>query len=134
MHFAVSLVQYFLMVFSCPHLTSVARVLLLSLLGGISYRALLPHVDNHNKAFNRLLTNNCNSPQRKKKKKKVKSSPTDGPISGSDDSSSGDDDDDDDEIDTVSTSSSGSNVYLPGFLDDPQMVQGRHRHVMIGEN
>ncbi len=119
---------------SNSHLTSVARVLLLSLLGGISYRALLPHVDNHNKAFNRLLTNNCNSPQRKKKKKKVKSSPTDDPISGSDDSSSGDDDGDDDEIDTVSTSSSGSNVYLPGFLDDPQMVQGRHRHVMIGEN
>jgi len=97
---------------------------------GISYRALLPQADNHNKAFNRLLTSNRNTPK-KKKKKNAKVSPRDGPSSG-DDSLSGDGHDEDD-IDTSSTSSSDSNTYLPGFLDDPQMVQGRHRHVMIGD-
>jgi len=67
------------------------------------------------------------------------------------------DDDDDYELDDddavgennsdSSTSSQGSlsdmssssedenlgNSYIPGFLDDPEMVQGRHRHVMVGD-
>jgi hypothetical protein len=33
----------------------------------------------------------------------------------------------------MSTSSVESDEYVPGFLDDPEMVQGRHRHVMIGD-
>jgi len=37
-----------------------------------------------------------------------------------DDSSDSSDEEDDD-------------IYVPGFLDDPEMRQGRHRHVMIGD-
>lgn len=38
-----------------------------------------------------------------------------------------------DNDDDISTSSDESDAYVPGFLDDPEMVQGRHRHVMIGD-
>ena len=54
-----------------------------------------------------------------------------------------DDDDDDGEssissmstVSSVSSSSSEESIfsYKPGFLDDPDMVQGRHRHVMVGD-
>ena len=71
---------------------------------GTSYRALLPRVEKKNKSFNLLL-------------KQDKEDET-GPESDSDD---------------VSTSSDESDAYVPGFLDDPEMVQGRHRHVMIGD-
>jgi len=45
-------------------------------------------------------------------------------------------DDSGDSDDDVSTSSSSeeSTFYQPGFLDDPSMVQGRHRHVMVGDH
>ena len=26
-----------------------------------------------------------------------------------------------------------SDAYVPGFLDDPEMVQGRHRNVVVGD-
>lgn len=71
---------------------------------GTSYRALLPRVERKNRAFNRLMTQ-----------------PEDNEEMGSD---SGSD---------VSTSSDESVAYVPGFLDDPEMVQGRHRHVMLGD-
>ena len=32
-----------------------------------------------------------------------------------------------------SSSSDEEDAYVPGFLDDPEMRQGRHRHVMIGD-
>jgi len=38
-----------------------------------------------------------------------------------------------DEDSLSSSSSEDSTSYYPGFLDDPQMVQGRHRHVMVGD-
>lgn len=39
-----------------------------------------------------------------------------------------------DELSQYSTSSSEeSTTYYPGFLDDPEMTFGRHRHVMVGD-
>lgn len=40
---------------------------------------------------------------------------------------------DDDSSIISSSSSEDSIVYEPGFLDDPNMKQGKHRHVMIGD-
>lgn len=40
---------------------------------------------------------------------------------------------DDDELSSSSESSEDSDVYAPGLLDDPNMVLGRHRTVMIGD-
>ena len=40
---------------------------------------------------------------------------------------------DDTGSDSDSEVSTSSDEYVPGFLDDPEMVQGRHRHVMIGD-
>jgi hypothetical protein len=45
-------------------------------------------------------------------------------------------DDDDDELSVASTSSDEDDpddTYAVGLLDDPEMVQGRHRNVMIGD-
>jgi len=51
----------------------------------------------------------------------------------------------DNDVSSIISSSSGSSSdegegeedegggYVPGFLDDPQMVQGRHRNVMVGD-
>lgn len=39
----------------------------------------------------------------------------------------------DDDSSISSSSSEDSIVYEPGFLDDPNMKQGKHRHVMIGD-
>lgn len=35
--------------------------------------------------------------------------------------------------DEISSSSEESTTYYPGFLDDPEMTKGRHRHVMVGD-
>ena len=35
--------------------------------------------------------------------------------------------------DEFSSSSEESTSYYPGFLDDPEMTKGRHRHVMVGD-
>jgi hypothetical protein len=78
---------------------------------GTSYRALLPRVEKKNKSFN-LLFKQHNQPHKEE---------------GETDESDGSESDD------VSTSSDESDAYVPGFLDDPEMVQGRHRHVMIGD-
>ena len=72
---------------------------------GTSYRALLPRVEKKNKSFNRFL-----HPEQDKE------------------GETGSDSDSD-----QSTSSDESDEYVPGFLDDPEMVKGRHRHVMIGD-
>ena len=44
-----------------------------------------------------------------------------------------DDDDDDDDDDVDSDDAEGEDTYRAGLLDDPEMVQGRHRNVMIGD-
>lgn len=109
----------------------------LNLSGGISYRALLPQVDKQSKAFNWLLVGQSSSSANKKgkEKKKKATSPRgkDRSNSLSDDDSSSSPDTGNEETASVSSSSEESGTYVPGFLDDPQMVQGRHRHVMVGD-
>jgi hypothetical protein len=73
---------------------------------GTSYRALLPRVEKKHNSFRRILHRNTQDKQDE---------------TGSDSDSE------------ISTSSDESDEYVPGFLDDPEMVQGRHRHVMIGD-
>ena len=94
--------------------------------GGISYRALLPQGEKQNKAFNRLLGGHM-SPREKRPKKSKPSTPRD--RDHYDNSSSSCEDNDD----TASVSSEESASYFPGFLDDPLMVQGRNRNVMLGD-
>lgn len=89
----------------------------------------MPQVEDHNKAFNRLIASSGPSSIKKKRKDRKKSPRGNDRSSGDDNSSFSDDGNDG----NASTSSSDSNTYFPGFLDDPQMVQGRHRHVMIGK-
>jgi hypothetical protein len=48
-------------------------------------------------------------------------------------SRSNDNEEDDNESISTTSSSDESDAYTPGFLDDPEMVQGRHRHVMVGD-
>mmetsp|Transcript_9630 Transcript_9630/g.26633 ORF Transcript_9630/g.26633 Transcript_9630/m.26633 type:complete len:611 (-) Transcript_9630:2601-4433(-) len=89
---------------------------------GISYRALLPrkHYRHHdspfmeetNPAFNRFLHNN-NDANKTGADLRMENDGDDGSLS--------------------SHSSDDSDVYEPGVLDDPAMVLGRHRHVMIGD-
>lgn len=86
--------------------------------------------DKQSKAFNRLLTSTPPTMNKKDKKTKTKS-PRHDDSSISDDDSSTDDSDRDD--DTASVSSVDSDIYVSGFLDDPQMSQGRHRNVMVGD-
>lgn len=81
---------------------------------GTSYRALLPRVEKKNKSFNLLLGQHKHPQEHKEDDESDRSDRVD---------------DDDDE----STSSDESDAYVPGFLDDPEMKQGRHRHVMIGD-
>ncbi len=90
---------------------------------GISYRALLPNeVAKPNRAFNRLLAGSRGPEEMKRK------SPTSG--KHSDSSMSGDSYDSDDDSES---SSEESGTYVCGFLDDPEWVSGRHRHVMVGD-
>jgi hypothetical protein len=72
---------------------------------GTSYRALLPRVEKKNKSFNRFLHRERDQEDETGSDSDIK----------------------------VSTSSDESDEYVPGFLDDPEMVKGRHRHVMIGD-
>mmetsp|Transcript_15780 Transcript_15780/g.34153 ORF Transcript_15780/g.34153 Transcript_15780/m.34153 type:complete len:935 (+) Transcript_15780:205-3009(+) len=95
---------------------------------GISYRALLPQVETQNKAFNRLLGGNTSPPEKRKKKKRP-SSPRDRDHFDNTSSSCEDDDD----ITSVSSSEESAAGYFPGFLDDPLMLQGRNRNVMMGD-
>jgi hypothetical protein len=78
---------------------------------GISYRSLLPRrVEKKNRFFNRFLAEDEDESQNADKKDK---------------------DDDDSSVGT--NSSDESDEYVPGILDDPEMVLGRHRNVMIGD-
>lgn len=79
---------------------------------GISYRALLPRrVEKKNRFFNRFLADEDED--------------------ASQDADPNDKEDDDSSVGT--NSSDESDEYVPGILDDPEMVLGRHRNVMIGD-
>ena len=81
-----------------------------------SYRALLPRSSSddrlHDKAFNRFVR---------------------GDDDDNDDNKNKSQPDNDESSSTSSESSDDSDVYVPGLLDDPDMVLGRHRTVMIGD-
>jgi hypothetical protein len=81
---------------------------------GVSYRSLLPRKGQHTSAFFDRFR-------------------SDGRDSNFVDFKREGSDNDDDDSSTSSCSSDDSDVYQPGLLDDPEMVQGRHRHVMIGD-
>jgi len=100
---------------------------------GISYRALLPRVHKKNHGFRRTLRE-----RRRSNRKEAFRRMSDGeqPSVAAADRSSDDEssiDHDDDTISMSSSSSDDSDGYFPGFVDDPEMVQGRHRHVMVGD-
>ena len=91
--------------------------------GGISYRALLPNdVEvKPNRAFNRLLSR---APEEMTRKSPNSGNDLDSSMSG--DSYESDDD-------SSESSSEESGTYVCGFIDDPEWVSGRHRHVMVGD-
>lgn len=79
---------------------------------GISYRLLLPRItDKRHKTFSKF----SSKPEAFGRLK-------DDERQGNDNHSS-----------SSSSSSDDSDVYIPGVLDDPEMVLGRHRKVMIGD-
>ena len=84
---------------------------------GVSYRSLLSHRDKIPKAFNKY----HHTAASKSKQNKNHSSTSSSSSSFSDESS------------VSSSSSDESDTYHVGFLDDPMIVQGKHRHVMIGD-
>lgn len=99
---------------------------------GISYRALLPRVHKKNRGFRRTLRERRRSNQReacRRMSSAERHSATTTVASSGDESSV----DHDDTVSMSSSSSDDSNGYVPGFVDDPDMVQGRHRHVMVGD-
>ena len=110
---------------------------------GISYRALLPRVHKKNRAFNRTLRKARMREKRGQRKSSVgETSLFASAVEVSDESHAEDDvndlvsDSDMENNDTVSVTSSSSEEsdgYVPGFLDDPEIRQGRHRHVMVGD-
>lgn len=97
--------------------------------GGISYRALLQKhkKEKQNKAFNRLIgTSNKTSPPDRRP-----SSPRDRDLY---DTMSSSEEENNNDTDLESSSDEESVAgYHVGFLDDPQMVQGRNRNVMMGD-
>lgn len=97
--------------------------------GGISYRALLPQAEKQNKAFNRLIGGNTSPLEKRPKKTKPITSPRDRVLYDNT-SSSGEDNDG---TSSVSSSEESAAGYFPGFLDDPQVVQGKNRNVMMGD-
>ena len=99
---------------------------------GISYRALLPRVHKKNRGFRRTLQERRRSNQREACRRM---SGTERHSATTTVASSGDETsvDHDDTVSMSSSSSEDSDGYVPGFVDDPDMVQGRHRHVMVGD-
>ena len=99
---------------------------------GISYRALLPQKEKQNRAFNRLIGKRVDTPEKSHKNVMMKPpllSPRDRD-QYDDSSSSGADNGN---TSTVSTSdTSAADGYHFGFLDDPNIVHGRNRNVMMG--
>jgi hypothetical protein len=80
---------------------------------GISYRALLPRrMEKKEHFFNRFLSTD---------------------ETNGEDTTAGSGENDDDNTSQSSNSSDESDEYVPGILDDPAMVLGRHRNVMIGD-
>jgi hypothetical protein len=107
---------------------------------GISYRALLPRrAEKNRKAFNRFLKQNyhytgndddddngaSNHDNKHNHHKDRKPS--------HDRMHDSESDHDDSDSSVSSESSDDSDVYVPGLLDDPEMVLGRHHTVMMGD-
>jgi hypothetical protein len=97
---------------------------------GISYRALLPmrrsrhtmlNQKYRDKAFNRFLS------QHSVRDWKENGSHSGYDTNNDDEKSLGDDD-------SLSEDDDSVEPYVPGVLDDPEMVLGRHRNVMIGDH
>ncbi|KAL3822797.1 hypothetical protein ACHAXA_005962 [Cyclostephanos tholiformis] len=99
---------------------------------GISYRALLPQKERQNRAFNRLIGSESASltPEKRPKNVKPSSSPRDRDQYNV--SSSSEEEDDDGSSDSSSAGSAAAG-YPFGFLDDPNIVHGRNRNVMMGD-
>lgn len=120
---------------------------------GVSYRDLLPRKERKNKSFNRTMKKRLQRAKRRYEERQERLYPQDdenvgdeernsnrhnkifdyfdneeGNVSNISESSHSDDD-----SSISSSSSEDSIVYEPGFLDDPNMKQGKHRHVMIGD-
>ncbi|KAL7547069.1 hypothetical protein ACHAWF_010386 [Thalassiosira exigua] len=98
---------------------------------GISHRSLLPQGEKQSKqgkAFNRLLRGNT-SPQ--EKGPKISASPRERTHFGN--TSSSEEDNEENSSLSSSEESDEYEAYFPGFLDDPEMVQGRNRNVMMGD-
>lgn len=105
---------------------------------GISYRELLVRrKEKKNKSFNRYLQKifKVNKKIYRSQLAYQRSTPDDAMFLG-DDCETHIDEDDDSISSSISSNSSSdeSTTYVPGFLDDPEMVQGKHRHVMIGDS
>lgn len=96
---------------------------------GTSYRALLPRINPHHSSFHRFLQHERKQKQRRLKRKNKEKGNDDDDDDESDDEDNGSDDD----SMSSNSSSDASDTYFPGFLDDPEMVQGRHRNLMIGD-
>ena len=95
----------------------------------------MPRREKQSRAFNRLLGGNASSPPEKRAKKSSKPS-TPRELVDHYDSTLNSDEDDTDLASSSSLSSLSSQEsigYFPGFLDDPMMVQGRNRTVMLGD-
>ena len=102
---------------------------------GISYRALLPprSSDTQMKRYNTLRIFDrfaSSTPDKVDLGTKVKSTDKAGRSGGELDS---DDNDDDDDDDLSLDGGEEEDAYVVGLLDDPEMVQGRHRTVMFGD-
>jgi len=100
---------------------------------GISYRALLPRVHRKNNGFRRTMR--LRSHARKRERRRRGSGDRTNVYEHTVDISHDDtvDSDGDTSMSMMSSSSEESDGYVPGFVDDPEMVQGRHRHVMVGD-
>jgi hypothetical protein len=98
---------------------------------------LLPRrTEKKNKAFNRHLRENLVGNRKLQRSKSVRNSPDDDIFLGGGGGRNMDEDNESMDGNSITSNSSSdeSTTYVPGFLDDPEMVQGKHRHVMIGDS
>jgi hypothetical protein len=108
---------------------------------GISYRVLLPrrHEKSHHRdtTFNRFVRNNSTSAHEQDQQQRQVHTTTDNSEklampSSANKSSEKKSNSDNESV--SSDSSEDSTHYAPGMLDDPDMVLGRHRNVMMGDH
>ena len=105
---------------------------------GISYRVLLPRkkVKEHNTShFNRFVRSRGGGSTASDDSKQA-SDIDDADLANNsvDASADGKDEMEGDESSVLSISDDESDEYVPGILDDPKMILGRHRNLMIGDH